>query len=116
VLLGAVFVPMFAVLVTDFFVVSRGRWDLSARSRARWVMLVPWAIGFAVYQLINPGYISWWVSAWGWIARHIGFTAASWMSASILSFLVAAVATLITGGLRRLAARGRVEVPSAETV
>jgi len=115
VLLGSVFVPMSAVLIMDFFVLSAGRWDLSGRARSRWLMLLPWAAGFVTYQLINPGYISWWVSAWGWIARHIGFTAASWMSASILSFLVAAVATLITGGLRRLAARGRVEVPSAET-
>jgi len=116
VLLGSVFVPMSAVLIMDFFVLSAGRWDLSGRARSRWLMLLPWAAGFVTYQLINPGYISWWVSAWGWIARHIGFTAASWMSASILSFLVAAVATLITGGLRRLAARGRVDVPSAETV
>jgi putative hydroxymethylpyrimidine transporter CytX len=99
VLLGSVFVPMFAVLITDYFVVSRGQWDLSARSRARWVMLVPWAIGFAVYQLINPGYISWWVSAWQHVARLIGFTPASWMSASILSFCVAAAATLLIGFL-----------------
>jgi hypothetical protein len=44
-------------------------------------------------------HISWWVSAWNSIARHIGFTAASWMSASILSFVVAAVVTLLAGGL-----------------
>jgi nucleobase:cation symporter-1, NCS1 family len=97
VLLGSVFVPMFAVLVTDFFVVSRGRWDLSASARTRWVMLVPWAAGFAVYQLINPGYISWWAAAWARIARLIGFTPASWMSASILSFCVAAAVTLVVG-------------------
>jgi putative hydroxymethylpyrimidine transporter CytX len=97
VLLGSVFVPMFAVLVTDFFVVSRGRWDLSATARTRWVMLVPWAAGFAVYQLINPGYISWWVAAWAHIARLIRFTPASWMSASILSFCVAAAVTLVVG-------------------
>ena len=97
VLLGSVFVPMFAVLVTDFFVVSKGRWDLSASAPTRWVMLVPWAAGFAVYQLINPGYISWWVAGWARIARLIGFTPASWMSASILSFCVAAAMTLVMG-------------------
>jgi nucleobase:cation symporter-1, NCS1 family len=116
VLLGSVFVPMSAVLIVDFFVLSAGRWDLSGRSRSRWLMLLPWAAGFVTYQLINPGYISWWVSAWGWITRHIGFTAASWMSASILSFLVAAVATLIVGGLGRLGARGQVEAPAADPV
>jgi len=97
VLLGSVFVPMFAVLVADFFIVSKGRWDLSASARSRWVMIVPWAAGFAVYQLINPGYVSWWVAAWTWIARLIGFTPASWMSASVLSFCVAAAMTLVMG-------------------
>ena len=116
ILLGSVFVPMSAVLIVDFFILSAGRWDLSGGARSRWLMLLPWAAGFAAYQLINPGYISWWVSAWAWISRHIGFTAASWMSASILSFLVAAVATLVVGGLRRLGARDRATAPSADPV
>ena len=115
VLLGSVFVPMFAVLVVDFFIVSKGRWDLSARSRSRWVMLVPWATGFAAYQLINPGYISWWVAAWTRIDHLIGFTPASWMSASILSFCVAAAATLVIGYLPLAGRRSRLradEVPA----
>jgi nucleobase:cation symporter-1, NCS1 family len=112
VLLGSVFVPMSAVLIVDFFVVSRGHWDLSGAARTRWLMLLPWAAGFVVYQLINPGYISWWVSMWGWISRQIGFTPASWMSASILSFAVAAVATLCVGGAAELA-RKRHRGPSA---
>ncbi len=96
-LLGSVFVPMSAVLIIDFFVLSKGHWDLSARARARWPMLLPWAAGFVAYQFINPGYISWWASAWTWAARRAGFTPASWMSASILSFGVAALATLLPG-------------------
>ena len=74
VLLGSLFVPMFAVLVVDFFVLSKGHWDLSSSARSRWVMLVPWAVGFVTYQLINPGYVSWWVSAWTWAGRQIDFT------------------------------------------
>jgi NCS1 family nucleobase:cation symporter-1 len=100
-LIGSVFVPMSAVLITDFFIVSRGRWDLSAAARSRWVMLAPWAAGFVTYQLINPGYVSWWASAWTSVARFLGFTPASWMSASILSFAVAAGMTLLLGGLVR---------------
>jgi nucleobase:cation symporter-1, NCS1 family len=96
-LLGAVFVPMSAVLVVDFFIVARGQWDLSATARARWLMLVPWAAGFVMYQLINPGYIGWWVSMWAAISRDIHFTARPWMSASIMSFVVAAVITLLCG-------------------
>jgi NCS1 family nucleobase:cation symporter-1 len=104
-LIGSVFVPLFAVLVIDFFIVSRGRWDLSGTGPARWLMLAAWAAGFITYQLINPGYISWWATAWGHVASFIGFTPASWMSASILSFAVAALATLAAGGLARLGRR-----------
>ena len=107
VLLGSVFVPMFAVLVVDFFVLAKGSWDLSTRSRARYAMLVPWAAGFITYQLINPGYISWWVAAWSRFGRTIGFRPESWMSASICSFVVAGVLTLIGGGLALAVRRGR---------
>jgi NCS1 family nucleobase:cation symporter-1 len=103
-LLGSVFVPLSAVLACDFFLVSRGHGDLSTRSRGRPLTLLAWAAGFVAYQLINPGYIGWWVSGWTSIDRAIGFTPASWMSASILSFLVAALATLVgalPGRLRR---------------
>jgi len=96
-LLGSVFVPMFAVVAVDFFILRRGHWDLSAQARSRWLMLLPWAAGFVVYQLINPGYLSWWVSAWTWVRHQLGFTPASWMSASIGSFVVAGVLTLSTG-------------------
>jgi putative hydroxymethylpyrimidine transporter CytX len=90
-LLGSVFVPLSAVLIVDFRLVGAARWDLSRRAPTRWSMLVAWAVGFVVYQLINPGYIGWWVSMWGHVTQAIGFTPAGWMSASILSFLVAAV-------------------------
>jgi nucleobase:cation symporter-1, NCS1 family len=104
-LLGSVFVPMFAVLAVDFFVLSRGRWDLSQNAPSRWLMLLPWAAGFVTYQLINPGNVSWWVSAWTSVRDLIGFTPAGWMSASICSFLVAAVITLLGVPLRPLARR-----------
>jgi hypothetical protein len=66
-------------------------------------MLLPWAAGFITYQLINPGYVSWWVSAWARLSHLIGFTPASWMSASICSFTVAAAATLLGFPLSALA-------------
>jgi purine-cytosine permease-like protein len=106
-LLGSVFVPMFGVLAVDFFLLSRGRWDLSAHAPSRWLMLLPWAAGFITYQLINPGYVTWWVSAWARLNHLIGFTAASWMSASICSFAVAAAATLLGFPLSALARRLR---------
>ena len=105
-LLGSVFVPMSAVLIFDYFFGAGrgGGWDLSSSARPRWAMLAPWAVGFVVYQLINPGYISWWASAWSSAGSAIGFTPASWMSASILSFCASGVMTLlgtVTGRLLR---------------
>ena len=104
-LLGSVFVPMSAVLIFDYFVGGRGRWDLSAAARSRWAMLVPWAVGFVVYQLINPGYVSWWASAWSSVGQSIGFTPASWMSASLLSFCAAGLVTLVVKVAARLVER-----------
>lgn len=101
ILIGSVFVPLSAVMVVDYFVVSRGRWDLSERSPTRWSTLVAWGAGFVTYQLINPGYVSWWANAWTSVDRAVGFTPQSWMSASILSFLAAAIATFLLSTVRR---------------
>ena len=54
-------------------------------------MLVPWLAGFVAYQMINPGYIGWWSTHVAARQRlRSAFTPASWMSASMLSFVVAA--------------------------
>jgi putative hydroxymethylpyrimidine transporter CytX len=105
-LIGSVFVPLFAVLAVDYFCFSgRHGWDLSPNSPARWLMLAPWALGFVTYQLIYPGQVGWWATAWGELAQAIGFTAQPWMSASIFSFVVAAVLTLLIGVASRVTAR-----------
>ena len=98
VLIGSVFVPLLGVLAVDYFLVSRRRWDLSEAAPVRWLMLLPWLVGFAAYQLINPGVIGWW-SQWWTDLRW--FEPQSWMSASITSFLVAAIATLPVGLIER---------------
>jgi putative hydroxymethylpyrimidine transporter CytX len=100
-LLGSVFIPMSAVFIVDFYVLARGNWDHASHVRPRFAVLGAWVLGFVVYQLINPGYISWWVSLWTRLAALMHFHAPSWMSASITSFVVAALATLATGGLTR---------------
>jgi hypothetical protein len=82
-------------------VVRRGQWDLGTTSRVRWSTLLPWALGIVAYQLINPGQLGWWTALWQHVDDVLGFAPQSWMSASILSFLVAAVATLLLGGLSR---------------
>ena len=98
ILIGSVFVPLLGVFAVDYFLISRRRWNLSEASPARWLMIVPWLLGFVAYQLINPGYIGWWVSFWSdvrWFAPR------DWMSASLLSLLVAGVAAVPFGLLQR---------------
>ncbi|HEX5407387.1 MAG TPA: cytosine permease [Pseudonocardiaceae bacterium] len=91
-LIGSVFVPMFGVLAADYFLAGRSKhWDVSIRARSRWGMLLAWVIGLAVYQLINPGDVGAWSMLWTNIAHALHFTAASWMSASVFSFLAAGI-------------------------
>ncbi|MEO5878425.1 MAG: cytosine permease [Streptosporangiaceae bacterium] len=100
-LIGSVFVPLLGVLVADFFFRARGEWNTSVDAPSRWGMIVAWLVGFAVYQLINPGAVTgwsdFWVDAQGWL--H--FTKQAWMSASLLSFLLAGLAAFVIGRFSR---------------
>ena len=99
-LIGSVFVPLLGVLVVDYFVVSRGNWDLGEHVPGRWATLLPWGLGFIAYQLVNPGYLKWWRALWVHVDSWLGFTPQTWMSASITSFVVAGAATgLAAAGL-----------------
>jgi putative hydroxymethylpyrimidine transporter CytX len=97
-LLGSVFVPMFGVLVADYFVLGRRRrWNLSAHAPSRWGMLVAWLLGLVTYQLINPGSVGAWSELWTRFAALLHFTPQSWMSASLFSFLVAGLVAAVIG-------------------
>jgi NCS1 family nucleobase:cation symporter-1 len=104
-----VFVPLLGVLAVDYFLVSRRTWNLGENAPQRWAMLVPWVLGFLAYQLVNPGYVGWWARGWARIDGWLQFTPTTWMSASLLSFVVAAVATVPVGLLLRGSARRRKE-------
>ncbi|HWE89759.1 MAG TPA: cytosine permease [Pseudonocardiaceae bacterium] len=101
-LLGSVFVPMFGVLVADYFVRGhRRRWDLSQNAPSRWGMLVAWLLGLVTYQLINPGAVGAWSTMWTTFAGWLHFTPQSWMSASLFSFLIAGAAGVIVSFVER---------------
>ncbi|MGW6914832.1 purine-cytosine permease family protein [Kitasatospora sp. NPDC054939] len=95
-LIGSVFVPMFAVLAVDYFLgAGRRGWNLSDDAPSRWLMLLPWALGFAAYQLIAPTAIAgWWTDFWTSARELIHFTPQAWTSASLAGFLVPALVTL----------------------
>jgi hypothetical protein len=89
-----VLVPLVAVFLVDYFGTHRLRgWDVSVGSPPRPAMLAPWLLGFVVYQLLNPGYIGWWQRMWHHVDRWLHLTVQTWMSASVFSFLIAALAT-----------------------
>ncbi|WP_033214344.1 purine-cytosine permease family protein [Kitasatospora phosalacinea] len=108
-LIGSVFVPLFAVLAADYFLgAGRRGWNLEQDAPARRLMLLPWAVGFAVYQLLAPSAIgTWWTGFWEDVQRAVHFTPRAWSSASLFSFLVAALVTLAVGRLERPRAAGR---------
>ncbi|MDF5752992.1 cytosine permease [Spongiactinospora sp. TRM90649] len=107
-LIGAVFVPMFAVLAVDYFLLGGGaRWDTGRDAPSRWLMIVPWVLGFGVWWLLAAlPEVEWWKSLWLGIREAIGFAPLPWMSAALGAFLVSALVTLAIAPLdRRLRAR-----------
>ncbi|GGO86474.1 purine-cytosine permease family protein [Wenjunlia tyrosinilytica] len=111
-LIGSVFVPMFAVTAVDFFLGSGRRgWDMSQDAPVRWVMLVPWALGFSAYQLINPtqltGWADFWPRFWADAQNATGIHATVWTSASLFSFFTAGSATLALAVIGRQRAVAR---------
>jgi putative hydroxymethylpyrimidine transporter CytX len=106
-LIGSIFVPLAAVLIIDYFVLGgRGHWDVSDSARSRWVALIPWLIGTSVYQLVAPVPVEHWDALWRRVADGIGWHNPSWASASVASFLAAAIVTLLLAPwMRRSAGR-----------
>ncbi|MFC1439418.1 cytosine permease [Streptacidiphilus sp. N1-10] len=126
-LIGAVFVPLSAVLAVDFYFGAgrseggaarsasdkggggrrEGGWDLGETAPTRWLTLLPWAVGFVVYQLIAPaqltGWADFWPSFWAHAQNVLHVHPQVWTSASLFSFVVPA---LITWALTPLLRRG----------
>ncbi|MBB2908793.1 putative hydroxymethylpyrimidine transporter CytX [Streptosporangium becharense] len=105
-LIGAVFVPMFAVLAVDYFVLGGSRrWDTSDDAPARPLMMVPWALGFVAWWMLAALPVApelrWWTSFWTGARDAIGFVPQPWMSSAVGAFLVAGLVTLALGALRR---------------
>jgi purine-cytosine permease-like protein len=101
-ILGSVFVPMFAVFAVDYFLLGgRRNWDVSPTARARWAMLVPWLAGIVTYQMVYAPDFGPWARWWADVDAWVHFTWQSWMSASVLSFAVAAVLAVPFGIVSR---------------
>ena len=67
-LIGSVFVPLFAVFLADWLVLHGGVYGEAALFEEapegiRWRALVPWAAGFVAYQWCVPTGPTWWVAS-----------------------------------------------------
>jgi putative hydroxymethylpyrimidine transporter CytX len=96
-LIGAVFVPLAAVLVVAYYLVPRGAWDVSDTAPARMSLMVGWVAGFVAYQLTLPTYFdgvgSGWTSWWAARQADLGIPAGNGWSASLVSLAVASLLT-----------------------
>jgi hypothetical protein len=93
-----VFVPLFGVQAAHYAVVRRGYSEddlYGPIPRVRAWGCVCWLIGFLTYNWLNPGTVTWWVSATQWLFHTTlrlpfpGTAKVTWLSASIASFVVA---------------------------
>ncbi|MEW9530864.1 cytosine permease [Microbispora sp. NPDC049125] len=101
--IGAVFVPMFAVLVVEYFLLGgASRWNTADDAPSRWLMVVPWILGFAAYWIVTATpTVGWWDHLWTGVREGIGFAHQPWMNAALAAFLVSALLTMLIGLLRR---------------
>ncbi|MBX6381954.1 MAG: cytosine permease [Microbispora sp.] len=95
--IGAVFVPMFSVLVIDYFLLGgAARWNTAEDAPSRWLMVLPWVLGFVAYWIVTATpTVGWWDGIWTDVRTAFGFVHQPWMNAALAAFLVSALATVV---------------------
>ncbi|MEV6412125.1 cytosine permease [Kribbella sp. NPDC051718] len=102
-LIGSVFIPLFAVAIADFFVVSKMNWDVSDTARFRWQPTLAWVFGFVAYQLVNPGTVEGWSPFWLDLQQSLfdNNPVPGWLGATYTSIIVSMLAAILFGRLGR---------------
>jgi nucleobase:cation symporter-1, NCS1 family len=106
-LIGSVFVPLAAMFVAHYFVLSRGRYGaervfLASGPGLRWRALIPWVAGFVLYHWSVPTGPAAWIDGVRTVFTAIGLPFPlfdSRLGASVPSFVVAFALSLLV--LRR---------------
>jgi putative hydroxymethylpyrimidine transporter CytX len=104
-LIGSVFVPLFAVFLADWGIRARGRFGEEAMFGGappgiRWRAVLPWAVGFFAYQWCAPTtLVGWWSSALehvlhGWLSLPFPLVANAALGGSVPGFVAAFAAAL----------------------
>lgn len=102
-LIGSVFIPLFAVAIADFFVVSKMNWDVSDTAKFRWQPTLAWVFGFIAYQLVNPGTVEGWSPFWLDLQQSLfnNHPVPGWLGATYTSIIVSMLAAILFGRLGR---------------
>ena len=103
-LIGSVFVPLSAMFLADYFVLSRGRYGservfLGSDPGVRWRALIPWIAGFVLYHWSVPTGPDAWIDAvravftsvrlpFPLFGSRLGASVPSFVAAFVLSLLV----------------------------
>jgi nucleobase:cation symporter-1, NCS1 family len=95
-LLGSVFVPLFAVLLADWLLAGGVYTDEDVFAAPAWRpgLIAAWVVGFGVYQWLYPTGPEWWVDALDGVAAPdwgLGATVPSFAAAFAIALAVAAV-------------------------
>jgi putative hydroxymethylpyrimidine transporter CytX len=94
-LIGGVFIPLSGGLIGRWLRVGSEGWDTSTTAPLRPGMLLAWAAGFVVYQLINPGDLPGWSPFWTDAGTRLHTLGHPWLSASLAAFAVALVLAVV---------------------
>jgi nucleobase:cation symporter-1, NCS1 family len=93
-LIGGVFVPLSGVLVAAWLRTRGYGWDVGREAPLRPGPLLAWALGAVAYQLLNPGSIPGWSDAWTRAGSALHVLGHPWLSASVVSFVLALLLAL----------------------
>ena len=104
-LIGSVFVPLFAVFLADWGIRARGRFGEEALFDGvppgiRWRAVLPWVVGFLAFQWCAPTtLVGWWTSGLehvvhGWLGLPFPLVGDSALGGSIPGFVAAFVVAL----------------------
>jgi len=102
-LLGSVFVPLFAVLLADWLAAGRHYTERDVFEAPAWRpgLVLAWVAGFALYQWLFPTGPGWWVDAVG------NLSPPDWsIGATVPSFLVSFAVASVVATLSRRSATG----------
>jgi putative hydroxymethylpyrimidine transporter CytX len=107
-LIGAIFLPLVAVMLSDWFIVRRvkagcagGGFSVTEPTAPKSAHFGVWLLGVAVYSVLNPAPVPGWVTFWNGIADHLPQVTHGHGSATVITLAVTSIATVTVGLLRR---------------